>query len=148
MSKAHSTAKSFSHYRYIIGIDPGTKTGVAMWDRQEGKFLAIATMNIIEATTYVVNWQSKMRNVLVVIEDARTRSGTDAAKMGAGSIRRDCAIWQEFSEFYGVDILWRATPRGKIRTTKLSAEVFEALTGWKERTSNHARDAAMLVWKT
>ena len=30
--------------------------------------------------------------------------------------------------------------------TKWSAEVFADMTGWKGRTSNHARDAALLVY--
>ena len=31
-------------------------------------------------------------------------------------------------------------------STKLSAEVFKRLTGWQGRTSEHSRDAAMLVF--
>lgn len=153
MSKAHSTAKAYNKYRYVIGIDPGTHTGIAVWDRKDGAFKSIQTKNIIEAMNdvLVLGYAPESTDIvyrLLVIEDARTRSGTDAAKMGAGSIRRDCAIWQEFSEYHAIDILWRATPRGKTQTTKLPAATFKKLTGWDARTSHHARDAAMLVWKT
>jgi hypothetical protein len=30
--------------------------------------------------------------------------------------------------------------------TKLDPDFFKALTGWKKRTSEHARDAAMIVF--
>ena len=153
MSKGHSTAKAYNKYDYIIGIDPGTKTGIAVWDRKRQMFVSVQTKNIIEAMNNVLDLQyapdtTQLVERLLVIEDARTRSGSEAAKMGAGSIRRDCSIWQEFAEYYDIDILWRATPRGKFKTTKLPAATFKKLTGWAERTSNHARDAAMLVWRT
>jgi len=125
----------------VVGIDPGTHTGVAIWRLKEKCFERIVTMSIVDAMHMLFDGYFPL-----VIEDARTRSGSDAAKMGAGSIRRDCAIWQEFADSYGYPIWWRNTPRGRNHTTKLSAEKFKALTGWNERTSNHARDAAMLVW--
>ena len=63
--------------------------------------------------------------------------------MGAGSIKRDCEIWEEFAALYGIPIQFIPPRKG---LTKWDAETFNKMTGWKGRTSNHARDAALLVW--
>lgn len=42
-------------------------------------------------------------------------------------------------------IEFRALPPTK-GATKMSAEAFRDLTGWRGRTSEHSRDAAMLVF--
>lgn len=127
----------------IIGIDPGTHTGIAIWLPRFNKFEDIKTVGIVEAMDEL---RSTSRDLLLVIEDARTRSGSEAAKMGAGSIRRDCAIWQEFAAGYGFKVWWKMTPRGINRTSKLSKEEFRRATGWTKRTDQHGRDAAMLVY--
>ena len=87
----------------------------------------------------------------VVFEDARLRThfgtqrGTkedDALKQGAGSIKRDCTIWEDFFEDLGIPFM-AISPMQKGR--KETAESFTRLTGWTARTSNHGRDAGMLV---
>ena len=52
-------------------------------------------------------------------------------------------IWEEFCTDY--EIAFRALPPAK-GGTKLNPDYFKALTGWKKRTSEHARDAAMIVF--
>lgn len=84
----------------------------------------------------------------VRFEDARLRTwfGTRGreALQGAGSIKRDCSIWQEFLQgLVGVPFL-PVSPQAKGR--KLDSAAFKRLTGWQGRTSEHGRDAAMLVW--
>lgn len=62
---------------------------------------------------------------------------------GAGSVKRDASIWEEFCTDY--EIPFRALPPIK-GGTKLQPDYFKALTGWKGKTSEHARDAAMIVF--
>lgn len=132
-----------------IGIDTGTHTGVAVWDSRERKFLDIKTMMLHQALQYVITmcqtW--KRENVMVLFEDARQRKwfGADSnAKMqGAGAVKRDASIWEEFCTDY--QIAFRALPPAK-GGTKLKEYYFRALTGWRKRTSEHARDAAMIVF--
>lgn len=72
--------------------------------------------------------------------------GSQAEKkkaQGAGSIKRDAKIWEEFCEHYQVDYELIA-PKDNI--TKLSREVFKEITGWTGRTSEHSRDATMLIF--
>ena len=129
-----------------IGIDPGTHTGVAVWDSKEGKFLSLETLPIHRAMVEVMNLRIG-REILVVFEDARQRKwygkgNTNAKLQGAGSVKRDCSIWEEFCKDYGIP--FRAIPPVK-GATKVSPEYFKLISHYKGRTSEHSRDAAMLV---
>ena len=135
----------------LAGIDTGVHTGVALWDTAQRKFLAIRTSGIIDAMDFVWNTATS-EGVTVFLEDARLRkwipreSSLNQFKgraMGAGSVKRDAAIWEEFLTKRGIPFHLVAPERNR---TKLSAEAFAALTGWKNRTSSHGRDAAMLVF--
>ena len=132
-----------------IGIDPGTHTGVAVWDTRERRFLSLETLPIHQALIKALMWRDRVGHDLqVVFEDARQRTwfgrdrNTNAKLQGAGSIKRDCSIWEDFCRDY--EIPYYAVPPMK-GGTKLSESYFKTISGWKGRTSNHARDAAMLV---
>ena len=86
--------------------------------------------------------------VEVWFEDARLRQwygdkGREALQ-GAGSIKRDCGIWEEFCAMHGIP--HRAIKPAK-GATKWDAERFKKMTGWPGRTNEHARDAALLVFQ-
>lgn len=139
---------------YWAGIDPGEHTGVAMYDGSQ--LVEVTTVQIHRALQMVASFvevsQANGIPVKVVFEDARKRRWLPSEKnaseyrgrlMGAGSVKRDCTIWEDFLKDLGVDYVAQAPRAGM---TKLSPEAFARLTGWKGRTSNHARDAAMLVY--
>jgi hypothetical protein len=124
-----------------IGIDPGTKTGIAVWDATKKEFFTIGTLTIYEAINYCNSYEFDYTTI--IMEDARLRkwygnSGREKLQ-GAGSVKRDCAIWEEVFP----NIIKVAPKNNK---TKLDQAAFERLTGWKGRTSVHGRDAAMLVF--
>lgn len=131
-----------------IGIDPGTHTGVAVWDTREGKFLSLETLPIHRALAKVqviAEWDKK--NLQVVFEDARQRTwfgkgDTNAKAQGAGSVKRDCSIWEDFCKDYGIPYWAKPPVKG---ATKVSADYFKMVSHWTGRTSEHSRDAAMLV---
>ena len=128
----------------MIGIDPGTNTGVAI--KLNGNLVGVDTMTIIEAINCVSGWAENQKDdVLVRIEDARLRtyfgkSGSEKWK-GAGSIMRDCAIWEDEMKRQG--IMYEMVHPKNVKAT--TAEQFKALTGWKYRTSIHAREAAWMI---
>jgi hypothetical protein len=132
-----------------IGIDPGKKTGFAVWDH-DAKYLAeVSTMSITQAMEKVRMMADILGrdNIRLFIEDARQRtwfgnSGPEKWK-GAVSICRDSTIWDDFCRELGVEYRMIA-PR--CNTTKLKAAQFKTITKWQERTDEHARDAAMLVF--
>lgn len=135
----------------FIGIDPGTKTGLAVWNTTGEKFTKIVTTSIVDAMQIVRRYASLV-DTRLVMEDARQRKWLPRERsnseyrgklMGAGSIKRDCEIWQEFADFYQIPLTLVPPRKG---LTKWDAQTFARLTGWTGRTSNHARDAALLVW--
>lgn len=133
-----------------IGIDPGVSTGLAIWDIDKKRFTDIRTDSILAIIDRLKNdYLSKDDiSIVLVVEDARKRTyfgktGRERLK-GAGSVERDCKIWEEFCELYNVP-LYLIHPKNN--QTKLNPEQFERITGYKGRTSVHSRDAAMLVYK-
>lgn len=140
----------------FIGIDPGVNTGYAVWDTEQKMFRVVATGDILDAMFVAKlarsQWGTEDTPTKVVIEDARKRKWLPQEKsiseyrgrlMGAGSVKRDCEIWESFCKRNGFDLILVPPQKG---LTKWTAATFNRVTGWKGRTSNHARDAAMLVF--
>ena len=136
-----------------IGIDPGEHTGLAVWDGSA--FERIETLPIHRALVLVEHYHNVARmtgNCLcVVFEDARQRKWFPQERnnseyrgrlMGAGAAKRDARIWEEYLTDLAVPFEARKPQPG---LTKWSADYWARVTGYKGRTSNHARDAAMLV---
>ena len=135
-----------------IGIDTGVHTGIAVWDSEKRKFVYLDTLKIHEALQIVSTYAYKDVPLCVSFEDARQRKWIPFAKnmtaeLGRAQAARDIkAHWQICDDFLrDKDIPFEMiAPRRNV--TKLSAEQFERITGYKGRTSGHARDAAMLVY--
>lgn len=130
----------------FIGLDTGTHTGFAVWDKGKKQLIELSTLKIHRAMERVREL-SVSDEIVVYFEDARLRTwfgnaGREALQ-GAGSVKRDCSIWEDYLTDLGVE--WHAVAP-KNNATKLNAAFFEKITGWKGRTSEHARDAAMLVF--
>ena len=137
----------------VIGIDPGMHTGLAVWDTSSRQFLDIRTTNIVDAMDYLRQIREERGIGLVVFEDARQRKWIPREKdmkqvkgraMGAGSVKRDCSIWEEWCRFYCIDFV-ASLPRYGM--TKLTDAYFRGITGYDRRTNEHGRDAAMLVFQ-
>lgn len=130
----------------FVGLDTGTHTGFAVWDKGKKQLIELSTLKIHRAMERVREL-SVSDEIVVYFEDARLRTwfgnaGREALQ-GAGSVKRDCSIWEDFLTDLGVEFHPVAP---KNNATKLNATFFEKITGWKGRTSEHARDAAMLVF--
>jgi hypothetical protein len=130
----------------IIGIDPGKNTGVAM--ARNGRLEECTSMAIHDAMEYVINWRNQPagHELLVRFEDARQRKWFGdkggEAKQGAGSIKRDCTIWQDF--LIAKCIAYDAVAP-KAGATKWPANWLATAYGWTSRTNEHGRDAAVLA---
>lgn len=122
----------------VVGIDPGVTTGFAVWSLSGDNLTACDSFGIVEAMARTL----EERPALLVVEDARMRGGRPQASMGAGSVRRDCSIWQEWAEHHQIPVKF-ISPADK--GAKLSAAQFQALTGWSEGLNEHARDAAAIA---
>lgn len=131
----------------LIGIDCGVNTGIAIWSVKEKKFLSITTTQIHLALDSVKSTYKLYGSALkVIVEDARqVRFKTNAAAaQGAGSVKRDATIWEDFLKDYGIP---HEMVRPQKALTNYTSQLFAQYTGYTARTSTHARDAAMLVFK-
>ena len=131
-------------------MDPGKHTGIAVWDTDAQRFKLLDTVPIHIAMDIVRYSTDGMTRVY--FEDARQRRWLpkDATSseyrghlMGAGSVKRDSVIWQDALTDWGIPFEM-VPPRAG--ATKWDADTFARITGYKGRTSNHARDAALLVY--
>ncbi|MCU4436116.1 hypothetical protein KTH93_11615 [Acinetobacter bereziniae] len=136
-----------------VGIDCGVKTGFAV--AENGVLTRVETLTITKAMDAIKELHSQYPEMIVRIEDARKRTwfgNADArqAKSGAGvregvgSVKRDCSIWEQFciEQKIKFDLVHPAA-----NLTKTKDAYFQKITGWTGRTSEHSRDAAMLVHK-
>lgn len=134
-----------------VGIDCGVKTGFAV--AENGVLTRVETFTITQAMDEVKVLHAQDPDLVVRIEDARKRTwfgSTDArqAKSGAGvregvgSVKRDCSIWEQFCIEQGIkyELVHPAA-----NMTKTKSDYFKRITGWLGRTSEHGRDAGMLV---
>ena len=136
----------------IVGIDPGVNTGLAVWDTASRSLIDVRCSGIVDAMEYLRNLKETNGIGLVVFEDARQRKWIPREKdlkefkgraMGAGSVKRDCTIWEEWCKYHHIEFV-KTPPRAGM--TKLSDAFFRGITGYDRRTNNHGRDAAMLVF--
>lgn len=131
----------------LVGIDPGVRTGFAVWNRVAKRFAVVATVGFPAALSQIVAMHNEGALREVIFEDARKRSWFGSrsieALQGAGSIKRDCSLWEEFLTFHAIPFL-AVSPQQK--GAKLSTAQFARITGWRGLTSEHSRDAGMLVF--
>lgn len=135
-------ARQKTDFKYLAGIDPGTSTGLAV--KKRGEFILIKTVTIIEAILFLKKLAAT-DTVFVKIEDARLRtffgkSGPEKWK-GAGSIKRDCNIWEEAMEHLGIPYEM-IHPKHVKETT---GPYFKQITKWPGVTSKHSREAAWMI---
>lgn len=141
---------------YYVGIDTGTHTGFAVWNNKTRQFETIEELMLYQALRRVEELRNRAASegtrVVIRVEDARQRTwfGKPISReeerkklQGVGMVKRDCNIWEEFLENEGYEYQMVAP---KDNATKLSSEQFKAITRWKDRTNEHKRDAAMLVF--
>lgn len=133
----------------VVGIDPGQATGVAAY--RNGKLIALYTLD----SDQLENWIAQNPPQLVIFEDSRgtgktftaakARSVAAALKIArnVGEIDRLCKDIEAMCKRMGIEA-YGVTPKGK--GSKVNAADFAQITGWEKRSSQHARDAAMVAW--
>lgn len=136
---------------YLIGIDCGTNTGLAIWNVAKQEFVSIQTLALHRAFDKVKTFfETVSVNTLVFIENPKTfvpfkgNNTISARVQGAGSIKRDFAAWEDFFNDYKFPFVPTSVIGSK---KKVDAVFFEKITGVKYRTSEHARDAALVVFQ-
>jgi hypothetical protein len=137
--------------KITIGIDPGRNTGYAVYNHGERNLSTLETLKIHQAFERIL-YLNETCSVDVVIENPnlwtyfKDSKEARAKLQGAGSIKRDYSAWIDFLEDYSIP--YKSVRPDKTRN-KLATDInlFQKITGYKEKCSQHARVAAMLVWK-
>jgi hypothetical protein len=133
-----------------IGIDPGTKTGIAII--RNGDYIEMGTTSILKALDRVKYLNAIKDNaipkVILYVENPNLRkffgnTGREVLQ-GAGSIKRDFAIWKEFSKQYGIEMV-EIAPQF-VGSSFDNQNIFQSATGWQAKESKHARDAAKIIY--
>ncbi len=132
----------------IMGIDPGTHTGIAIY-----RAGALADLQTIEPFQLVEVIETVFPT-RVVYEDSRLQSHTWSRNLSAAAqlkVARDvgqidawCRLIVATCERLGIPA-HSISPKAK--GAKLDAGQFKALTGWSGRSNEHTRDAAALAWQ-
>lgn len=135
--------------KYCIGIDPGTKTGVGVWDIQEKRLVEVTSRTARDAEDLVLKYYSN-GGCFVVVEDARQmktgrRADSVARLRGVGSVRRDSIRWEEFLTSKKINFIM-VKPQARWKGAA-NAKMFAGLTKWQKPTDSHGRDAAWLCFE-
>lgn len=134
-----------------IGIDCGVNTGLAVYNSATKRLESLETLPIHRAADRVREL-AKAGPVKVYFEDARQRTWFEPEKtrsdyrgklMGAGAVKRDSKIWEDILTDWKIP--FEMIPP-KHNATKMKDFYFARVTGYTARCSEHARDAAMLVF--
>ena len=134
--------------RWAIGIDPGTNCGLGVWDMQEMRLNAIYTLSTMNAMDMVLEYANR-GGCMVLVEDARLRkhfgdTGRERLQ-GAGWAKAASKQWEDFLKHY--KILYRMQKPGSTWKGAAAGKTWASITKWKGKTSDHARDAAWLVFE-
>ena len=133
-----------------IGIDPGKHTGLGVYHTQERKLMEVRTYLIHQALELVWKYHQLGSLKCVTIEDARMATHSRSSEknrsklQGAGSIKRDSTIWQDYC--IDKDVPYRLVrPNKALNVFCENSKQWSKRTGWSGRTSHHARIASMLA---
>ena len=131
----------------ILGIDPGSNTGLATYIG--GKLVHLDTIAPVEIAARI----ELARPARVVFEDSRLLSHTwttiksrpAALKMArnVGEVDAWCKLIVAVCEQFAIPA-HGISPKGK--GAKVGAAEFERITGWTARSNEHERDGAMVAW--
>lgn len=139
------------NHKILIGIDTGVNTGfaVAIDSGNGGDLQKVECISITQAMASIVDLVAEhgKENLKLYIEDARLRTwftGGREKAQGVGSVKRDAQIWESWCKEQDLNYIMI---HPKANATKTKADVFKKRTGWLGRTNEHARDAAMLVFR-
>ena len=134
-----------------IGIDPGVKTGFAVYNPIEKK-IELETIQLHQGFFKVLRLRQEFE-IEIVIEDPnkwtffkKEDTSAGARRQGAGSVKRDFKAWKDFFEDFNIPF-YPVRPE-RLRNQHAKDEVlFRRITGYTGKSSEHARVAGMLVWQ-
>lgn len=133
----------------LIGIDPGTHTGFAVFSNKSNSYIRVESMKAVEAEDEIMVYKATEIPIHVFVEDTRKLRLPKALQSkgrdrGAGSVGRDMGRWQEFLEHHNIPHTMTGLSPKEFRAG--DDAWFRKKTGWDKRTNDHSRCAAGVIW--
>lgn len=145
--------------QYVLGIDPGVKTGFAVYDRGKRELRICDTLSFWDTVDKLEEFtiDCGLSGFEVILEDnsanatfrgrgrnPAAHSAMEKISRNVGSVQRDQQLLVEYMISKGIK---HRLIKPTHSTTKMNDELFKKITGWKARTSSHSRDAGILCWQ-
>lgn len=138
----------------MMGIDPGEHTGVALYEA--GQLKALSEVQPVDIQQTLQDHASMV--ALVVFEDSRlesavwTSTGPLPVRLNmarkVGQVDGWCKLIEATCAKLGIPC-YGIPPKAKSGSRtggKVDPTEFKRMTGWKGRSNEHTRDAAMVAW--
>ena len=132
-----------------IGIDPGKKTGIALWDGKKIKFMG--SMPFWDAVQLLDRYAEVIPDAIVYIENpmlnkpvfarGNKRVVREMIAQRVGMNKRDAQLLIEYCKRLKLNV-----KQVKPSTSKWNAKELKTITGITDRTNEHVRDAIKLVY--
>lgn len=135
--------------QYTIGIDPGSATGFAVYNRTTNKIDRAETLDFWSAFDACLAYLPEM--VDIIVEDCslnkprfRTKDGAgvqDRMSRNVGMVQRESVLLIQGLRRKGYNVHGE-----RPQSEKWDAATAERITGYRQRTSQHVRDALKLCF--
>ena len=155
--------------KLYLGLDGGNHIGFAIWDPSLKKFTKLVTYDFWQCINEIDNLRKDSflygKQLIVVVEDVsqnkpifklqkvyQITKGIHNSKLAAagkvaesvGRVKQTSDLLIKYCESQNIQVI-KKRPR-KNSNTKMKSDQFKRLTGYPDRTNEHSRDAAMLVF--
>lgn len=147
--------------RLLIGIDPGSSTGVCVMDLNIKKIKSVYTLNFWSTFGLLQSSKDTLAKISQIyieqpslvkslyarhsarLEETKSKIVTrDKIVWNAGENAREGSLLAQGLRDLGYTV-FDCRPVGR---KKWTAEQFNQITGWESHSNQHVRDAAFLVW--
>jgi hypothetical protein len=141
--------------RYM-GVDPGRNIGVAVWNATKQEFEVVKTFyddfwGFISFCVVCFPDDNEDELIAIVENSNLCKKNWQKNAMSTGKNQQLSQLIVDFFKFHGIETheINPTSRKGSdvLLRAKKDEGFFKELTGYTGRTSEHARDAAMMVWK-
>lgn len=131
--------------RFTIGIDPGVKTGFAVYDRELKKINRLLTLCFVSTIRLIEAEYPDEEVFAVVVEVPKTKKNWHGPKAAhdVGRVCRESELMAAMLIEKGYSVITQH-PSGIGKD--MTKDAFSKLTGWPKWSNGHTRDAGLLCF--
>lgn len=137
---------------FVVGVDPGTNTGFAFYNRKTSKLLLSGTANFCRVIDLIEQSFPHKDEVTIFVElpskflydrnDVQDGIVRDRKNQFMASVRREAELMIAMLRHKGFDQVVDVPP---VHGAKWTQEKFRLFTGSRKQTNEHERDAVRLA---